>query len=55
VLNLSLPPDCYDINVTPDKRKVFMEHETLILAALKQVGIFTEIQQYLCLQWICPT
>lgn len=30
--------DCrYDVNVTPDKRKVFLHHEAEILQALQQV------------------
>jgi DNA mismatch repair ATPase MutL len=38
VLALALPPDSYDVNVTPDKRKVFMEGEVQLVAALEQVG-----------------
>jgi DNA mismatch repair protein PMS2 len=35
VLDLTLPTDAYDINVTPDKRKVFLHDESALLAALR--------------------
>lgn len=28
----------YDVNVTPDKRKVFIQEEAQLLASLQQVG-----------------
>ncbi|XP_043466753.1 mismatch repair endonuclease PMS2-like [Leptopilina heterotoma] len=34
-LNLKLKQDCADVNVTPDKRKIFFTQEQLILATLK--------------------
>ena len=37
ILNLELPTASYDVNVTPDKRKVFMQAEGEIVAALEQV------------------
>eukprot|EP00798_Chlamydomonas_sp_ICE-L_P008061 gene8061-1297_t len=36
VLNLEIPTTTYDINVTPDKRKVFMEAEGQLVAALEK-------------------
>lgn len=36
VLDFHLPRDAYDINVTPDKRKVFLHREAAILTALQQ-------------------
>ncbi len=36
-LDFHLPPGAYDINVTPDKRKVFVQHETAIMTAFAQV------------------
>ncbi|XP_046734283.1 mismatch repair endonuclease PMS2 [Diprion similis] len=34
-LNLNLKRDCADVNVTPDKRTIFLIQESLILASLK--------------------
>eukprot|EP00884_Botryococcus_braunii_P005905 jgi/Botrbrau1/15315/Bobra.0319s0005.2 len=36
ILDLRLPRDSYDINVTPDKRKTFLHHEAAILEALEK-------------------
>lgn len=30
-----LPSDCVDVNVTPDKRQIFVQEEKLLLATLK--------------------
>jgi len=35
VVNLTLPTDGYDVNVTPDKRTVFVHAEKAIIEALK--------------------
>ncbi|ELT88556.1 hypothetical protein CAPTEDRAFT_218769 [Capitella teleta] len=35
LLNISLVNDAVDVNVTPDKRQVFIQHEKLLLATLK--------------------
>jgi DNA mismatch repair protein PMS2 len=35
VLNLQLPTASYDVNVTPDKRKVFLHSEKQLLTELK--------------------
>ena len=35
LLNLRLPYDTYDINVTPNKRQVFMQNELLIISLIK--------------------
>lgn len=35
-LNLSLPEDCYDVNVTPDKQTIFMHDEQMILQHLRE-------------------
>jgi hypothetical protein len=37
-LSFQLPDGSYDINVTPDKRSVFMQKEAAIMAALGQVS-----------------
>ncbi|KAJ8413699.1 hypothetical protein AAFF_G00082060 [Aldrovandia affinis] len=34
-LNISVASDCVDVNVTPDKRQVFLQEEKLLLATLK--------------------
>ncbi|KAL6758920.1 histidine kinase-like ATPase [Haematococcus lacustris] len=39
ILDIHMPPNTYDVNVTPDKRKVFMEAEAQLVAALEQVGL----------------
>ncbi|KAI7836307.1 hypothetical protein COHA_009815 [Chlorella ohadii] len=36
VVDFRLPPDTYDVNVTPDKRKVFLHAEKKVLAALTE-------------------
>lgn len=36
VLNFVLSPTAYDVNVTPDKRKVFLHMESAFLGALKE-------------------
>lgn len=36
-LHFELPAGSFDVNVTPDKRTVFVQHETTILTALQQV------------------
>jgi hypothetical protein len=33
--------DCADINVTPDKRQIFLLHEALLLATVKVVSVTT--------------
>lgn len=38
-LSLDLPPGTFDINVTPDKRSVFMQKEVAVVTALGQVGV----------------
>uniref|UniRef100_A0A8D9B258 Mismatch repair endonuclease PMS2 n=1 Tax=Cacopsylla melanoneura TaxID=428564 RepID=A0A8D9B258_9HEMI len=35
VLNMEMSRDCVDVNVTPDKRQIFMDHEKLLLATVK--------------------
>lgn len=34
-LNVSSARDSVDVNVTPDKRQVFLEHEKLLIATVK--------------------
>lgn len=34
-LNISVASDCVDVNVTPDKRQIFLQEEKLLLAILK--------------------
>jgi DNA mismatch repair ATPase MutL len=34
-LNLKMARDIVDVNVTPDKRQVFMDHEKLLIATIK--------------------
>ena len=34
-LNLKMARDIVDVNVTPDKRQVFMDHEKLLTATIK--------------------
>lgn len=34
-LNIKLAKECVDVNVTPDKRQVFLDQEKLVLAAIK--------------------
>ncbi|XP_076007978.1 mismatch repair endonuclease PMS2 [Genypterus blacodes] len=34
-LNISVASDCVDVNVTPDKRQIFLQEEKLLLAVLK--------------------
>lgn len=36
VINITMKTDAYDINVTPDKRKVFLEDETSMLTFIKE-------------------
>ncbi|XP_020236909.1 DNA mismatch repair protein PMS1 [Cajanus cajan] len=36
VLNFTVPTRAYDVNVTPDKRKIFFSEETAILQALRE-------------------
>jgi hypothetical protein len=38
-LSFQLPPGSYDINITPDKRTVFMQQEVSIMNALQEVNI----------------
>jgi DNA mismatch repair ATPase MutL len=38
VLSFELPPGTFDINVTPDKRSVFVQREVAMVNALQQVG-----------------
>lgn len=42
VLNISVDSGCVDINVTPDKRQIFLQDEKLLLAVLKTslIGMF---------------
>nr|KAF6481546.1 PMS1-like protein 2, mismatch repair system component [Molossus molossus] len=42
VLNVSVDSGCVDINVTPDKRQIFLQEEKLLLAVLKTslIGMF---------------
>ncbi|XP_007940862.1 mismatch repair endonuclease PMS2 [Orycteropus afer afer] len=42
VLNISVDSECVDINVTPDKRQIFLQEEKLLLAILKTslIGMF---------------
>ncbi|XP_029414979.1 mismatch repair endonuclease PMS2 isoform X2 [Nannospalax galili] len=42
VLNISVDSECVDINVTPDKRQIFLQEEKLLLAVLKTslIGMF---------------
>uniref|UniRef100_H3D5R7 Mismatch repair endonuclease PMS2 n=1 Tax=Tetraodon nigroviridis TaxID=99883 RepID=H3D5R7_TETNG len=40
-LNISVASECVDVNVTPDKRQVFLQEEKLLLAALKSSLIHT--------------
>ncbi|XP_066198394.1 mismatch repair endonuclease PMS2 isoform X3 [Saccopteryx leptura] len=42
VLNISVDAGCVDINVTPDKRQIFLQEEKLLLAVLKTslIGMF---------------
>ncbi|XP_017273786.1 mismatch repair endonuclease PMS2 [Kryptolebias marmoratus] len=34
-LNIAVAPECVDVNVTPDKRQIFLQEEKLLLAILK--------------------
>lgn len=34
-LNVIVARDCVDINVTPDKRQIFIEHEKLLVHMVK--------------------
>ncbi|XP_027365558.1 DNA mismatch repair protein PMS1 isoform X2 [Abrus precatorius] len=36
ILNFTVPTRAYDVNVTPDKRKIFFSEETAILQALRE-------------------
>lgn len=36
VLNFLLEPDAFDVNVTPDKREVFLKEENAIISALRE-------------------
>lgn len=36
ILNFTVPTKVYDVNVTPDKRKIFFSEETAILQALRE-------------------
>ncbi|CAI8603789.1 unnamed protein product [Vicia faba] len=36
ILNFSVPTKVYDVNVTPDKRKIFFSEETSLLQALRE-------------------
>ncbi|XP_068940994.1 mismatch repair endonuclease PMS2 isoform X2 [Petaurus breviceps papuanus] len=42
VFNISVNSECVDINVTPDKRQIFLQEEKLLLAVLKTslIGMF---------------
>jgi DNA mismatch repair protein PMS2 len=35
-LNIELPSDAYDVNVTPDKRKIFLHNESQVLKILQE-------------------
>jgi DNA mismatch repair ATPase MutL len=37
-LSFELPPGTFDINVTPDKRSVFVQREVAVVNALQQVS-----------------
>ena len=41
VLDLQLPPDSYDVNVTPDKRKLLLHDEDALLSALREQLVAT--------------
>ena len=48
ILNLTLPPGSFDVNVTPDKRQVLLTNESHILEPLEEaVKKFLEIAVYL--------
>ncbi|KAF7804845.1 DNA mismatch repair protein PMS1 [Senna tora] len=36
ILNFTVPPRAYDVNVTPDKRKIFFSEESSLLQALRE-------------------
>lgn len=36
ILNFTVPPRAYDVNVTPDKRKIFLSEESSLLQALRE-------------------
>lgn len=38
-LHLTLPPGSFDVNVTPDKRAVFVQKESAIITAVVQVRV----------------
>uniref|UniRef100_A0A674MLE9 Mismatch repair endonuclease PMS2 n=1 Tax=Takifugu rubripes TaxID=31033 RepID=A0A674MLE9_TAKRU len=42
-LNISVASECVDVNVTPDKRQIFLQEEKLLLAVLKSslISIFS--------------
>ncbi|TSK14640.1 Mismatch repair endonuclease PMS2 [Bagarius yarrelli] len=40
-LNISVASECVDVNVTPDKRQIFLQEEKLLLATLKSSLIAT--------------
>ena len=37
LLNIIVPKDSVDVNVTPDKRSIFLENERLLLACVKVI------------------
>ncbi|CCG82066.1 DNA mismatch repair protein pms1 [Taphrina deformans PYCC 5710] len=39
LLELSMPPDSYDVNVSPDKRTIFLHDEQVILESLREAII----------------
>lgn len=41
IINLMLPLDSYDVNVTPDKRKVFMHNESQVIRMLQNALVKT--------------
>ena len=43
-----------DVNVTPDKRQVFLEHEKLLLAIIKVMVLFTNEKIDIVYIWILP-
>lgn len=47
-LSLELPAGTFDINVTPDKRSVFVQREVAIVNALGQVRLMCELLYCLC-------
>ena len=43
LLNITVPKESVDVNVTPDKRLIFLENEKLLLACVKVIIEFSRV------------